>query len=56
MWTARLEGSPAMLDSAIEGREDLTLQETLAIVTRMLGATRDGFTLIAREIDKLNSA
>jgi hypothetical protein len=55
LWTAALEGAPGMLESTFEERDDLTLREFADIVARMTGATRDGFLLVTREIDKLNA-
>jgi hypothetical protein len=55
LWTERLEGTPAMLESTFEERDDLTYEETFQLLIRMIGATRDAFLLFAREIDKLNA-
>jgi hypothetical protein len=56
MWTERLEGATPMLETAVEGRDFLTPAEQLDLVMRMIGATRDAFILVTREIDKLNAS
>jgi hypothetical protein len=56
LWRERLEGSPGMLQSTYEERTRLTADETVELFIRMIGATRDAFLLVTREIDKLNAA
>ena len=55
-WTQTLEGTPGMLEATFEGREGLTPDEVIDLLLRMIGATRDGFHLVTREIDKLHAA
>lgn len=55
MWNARLEGTPGMLESTLEERDQLDLRESLDMLIRLFGATRNGFLMVIREVDKLNA-
>ena len=55
MWDS-FEGSPGMLDAALEGREAHDLMETVMIVLAITKAQKTCILRLAREIDDLSGA
>jgi hypothetical protein len=55
LWRERILGAPGALNAAVERREDLTWDETIALILRLFGTAADADRLLAQEIDQLKT-